>query len=257
MNQQHSTAAAWDTEYRAGRYRDEPPVTFTQDILAAARETGPDRGLYIGCGNGRNYLPLVAAGLDLTGLDISAAAIAQLASRAPGRRDRLIRGDLTALPAGARSSRRPSPRRSAHTCAGIPAPSDSALRCASSAERMPTTMPATTGWRSGNAIAACGRVTPCASQTSAMRCARRTSSAGAQDHQTRPYRSPKRLQALNATEFPGLGGLDYPFLRVAASVRVRAVRTALAIASSGDRPHRSVRVNRASALTTTARSRLS
>jgi hypothetical protein len=58
------------------------------------------RGLYIGCGNGRNYLPLVAGGLDLTGLDISAAAIAQLAGRVPGRRDRLIRGDLTALPPG-------------------------------------------------------------------------------------------------------------------------------------------------------------
>jgi Methyltransferase domain len=57
------------------------------------------RGLYIGCGNGRNYLPLVAGGLDLTGLDISSAAIAQLAARAPDRRDRLVVGDLSALPA--------------------------------------------------------------------------------------------------------------------------------------------------------------
>lgn len=40
-------------------------------------------------------------------------------------------------------------------------------------------------------------------------------------------------------------------------MRVVAVRTALAIASSGSRPHRSVRVKNASALTTTARSSLS
>lgn len=93
-------AAAWDGEYAASRYRGEPPVAFTGDIIAAARDAGARTGLYVGCGNGRNYLPLVAAGLDLTGLDISANAIAHLAERAPGRRDRLIRGDLTALPAG-------------------------------------------------------------------------------------------------------------------------------------------------------------
>jgi len=91
-------AAAWDTEYRAGRYRRDPPVAFTGDILAAAQVSGLTRGLYIGCGNGRNYLPLVAGGLDLTGLDISATATAQLAARAPGRRPDLVRGDLAALP---------------------------------------------------------------------------------------------------------------------------------------------------------------
>jgi len=82
-------AAAWDAEYAAGRYTDEQPVAFTSDILAAARPAGATRGLYIGCGNGRNYLPLVAGGLDLTGLDISAAAIAQLTARAPDRRRRV------------------------------------------------------------------------------------------------------------------------------------------------------------------------
>jgi SAM-dependent methyltransferase len=97
---EHTPAAAWDAEYQAGRYRDDPPVDFTRDILAAARQAGVVRGLYIGCGNGRNYLPLVAGGLDLTGLDISAAAIGQLAGRAPGRRDRLVCGDLTALSPG-------------------------------------------------------------------------------------------------------------------------------------------------------------
>ena len=91
-------AASWDAEYAAGRYLDEPPVPFADDILGAAREHGLASGLYVGCGNGRNFLPLVAGGLDLTGVDISATAIRQLAGRAPGCRHRLVHGDLAALP---------------------------------------------------------------------------------------------------------------------------------------------------------------
>jgi SAM-dependent methyltransferase len=93
---------AWDIEYAAGRYRDEPPLPFVADILSAVREHDLLRpeALYVGCGNGRNYLPLVAGGLDLVGLDVSAAALARLAERAPERRARLIHGDLSALPAG-------------------------------------------------------------------------------------------------------------------------------------------------------------
>jgi Methyltransferase domain len=94
-------AASWDAEYAAGRYAGEPPVAFTGDILSAARQATVTGGLYIGCGNGRNYLPLVDGGLDLTGVDISSAAIVQLAARAPDRRDRLRCGDLSALPADA------------------------------------------------------------------------------------------------------------------------------------------------------------
>ena len=40
-------------------------------------------GVYIGCGNGRNYVPLVDRGLDLVGLDVSLAAIRQLTARVP------------------------------------------------------------------------------------------------------------------------------------------------------------------------------
>jgi SAM-dependent methyltransferase len=98
-SQSDPAAAAWDAEYTAGRYAGEQSVAFTSDILAAARQAGETHGLYIGCGNGRNYLPLVADGLDLTGLDISAAAIAQLTGRAPDRRERLVHGGLSALPA--------------------------------------------------------------------------------------------------------------------------------------------------------------
>jgi 2-polyprenyl-3-methyl-5-hydroxy-6-metoxy-1,4-benzoquinol methylase len=56
------------------------------DILAAARAAGVTGGLYIGCGNGRNYEPLVRGGLDLTGLDISEVALGQLSARMPGWR---------------------------------------------------------------------------------------------------------------------------------------------------------------------------
>ena len=77
-------------------------VAFISDIRTAASAAGLTHGLYIGCGNGRNYLPLVAGGLDLTGLDISATAIAQLGAAAPDRRPRLICGDLSALPAAAK-----------------------------------------------------------------------------------------------------------------------------------------------------------
>jgi Methyltransferase domain len=97
-------ARAWDVEYERGRYRDEPPLPFVADILAAARahELLGAEGIYIGCGNGRNYLPLLAGGLDLVGLDVSTRALAQLAARVPDRRDRLIQGKVTALPARAR-----------------------------------------------------------------------------------------------------------------------------------------------------------
>lgn len=92
----------WDAEYRAGRYAGEGPVAFVQDIIEAARLYRPptDLGLYIGCGNGRNYVPLVGAGLDLVGLDVSGAAIEQLSRRMPERRSRLVHGDLSALTRG-------------------------------------------------------------------------------------------------------------------------------------------------------------
>lgn len=97
-----SAASAWDTEYAHGRYRDEPPVDFVADILATANERRLHGGVYIGCGNGRNLLPLLDAGLDLIGLDISTEAIGQLRRRRPDRADKLVVGDLTALPASAR-----------------------------------------------------------------------------------------------------------------------------------------------------------
>ena len=99
---QGSTAASWDAEYGAGRYAGAAPDGFVADIIAAAAAHQLSEGLYIGCGNGRNLVPLLAAGLDLTGLDISQAAITQLRARRPDRAGRFIVGDLSALPGTAR-----------------------------------------------------------------------------------------------------------------------------------------------------------
>ena len=79
-------AERWDAEYRRGRYADEPPLPFVGTILDLVRRHPLGRdgtGLYVGCGNGRNYVPLVDAGLDLQGLDVSGEALAQLATRRP------------------------------------------------------------------------------------------------------------------------------------------------------------------------------
>src|SRR3954452_15865288 len=93
-------AAAWDREYEQGRYVGAEPVRFVADVISSARRSDliGEPGLYIGCGNGRDYIPLVHAGLDLTGIDVSGVAIRDLASREPSRVDRLLHEDLTVLP---------------------------------------------------------------------------------------------------------------------------------------------------------------
>jgi hypothetical protein len=90
------TAARWDEEYRAGRYAHDPPLPFVATILdTLAREPrGRGAGLYVGCGNGRNYLPLVDAGLDLVGLDVSSEAIRALGARRPALAARLVCEDF-------------------------------------------------------------------------------------------------------------------------------------------------------------------
>jgi SAM-dependent methyltransferase len=97
---QESAAEAWNEQYRRGRYADEPPVPFTGDILRAARRAGVTTGLYVGCGNGRNLLPLVDGGLDLLGVDVAEEALRQVAQRRPDRAHRLLHGDLAVLPPG-------------------------------------------------------------------------------------------------------------------------------------------------------------
>jgi len=94
------TAQRWDEEYRRGRYAAEPPVAFVTtilDVLAARPALRERDGLYVGCGNGRNFLPLVDAGLSLIGLDVSPEALRQLAARRPDQAARLRHGDFLAF----------------------------------------------------------------------------------------------------------------------------------------------------------------
>jgi len=91
------SARQWDAEYRRGRYAGEPPLSFTGTILDVLARRGVARdapGLYVGCGNGRNWAPLADAGLTLWGLDVSAEALRQLAARRPAQAGRLLLGDF-------------------------------------------------------------------------------------------------------------------------------------------------------------------
>jgi hypothetical protein len=90
-------ASRWDEEYRRGRYADEPSLPFVAKIDAALKARPLVRaadGLYVGCGNGRNFLPLVAAGLSLYGLDVSTEALARLRERRAALAPRLIHADF-------------------------------------------------------------------------------------------------------------------------------------------------------------------
>lgn len=93
-------ATRWDAEYRAGRYVAEPPLPFVDQILATLRAHPAAMdgvGLYVGCGNGRNYLPLVDAGLALHGLDVSREALDQLIAHRPTLTPQLVCADFRAL----------------------------------------------------------------------------------------------------------------------------------------------------------------
>lgn len=97
-----ATAAAWNRQYEKGRYAGEQALPFIDDVLQAAADHLPlgASALDIGAGNGRNLQALIRAGLDVTALDISEVAIAQLAEQFPDLHDRMICGDLGALPDG-------------------------------------------------------------------------------------------------------------------------------------------------------------
>ena len=92
-----AVSRSWDDEYRRGRYRAEPPIPFARrivDVLRDRPEIIGGKGLYVGCGNGRNYVPLVDAGLDVIGLDSSEEALKQLRARHPRVAPKLIQADF-------------------------------------------------------------------------------------------------------------------------------------------------------------------
>lgn len=84
----------WNAEYaEQGRYVGEDPIAFVDEIVEHVRQAEhqtnrPLTGLYPGCGNGRNYIPMLRAGLDLHGVDFSEAGIAQLQARDPVAEDK-------------------------------------------------------------------------------------------------------------------------------------------------------------------------
>lgn len=87
----------WDKVYREGKYQGDPSIAFVDDILhkLSKEQLFQGRGLYVGCGNGRNYVPLLNAGLDLIGLDFSEEALSQLSARSPKAADKLILGEFS------------------------------------------------------------------------------------------------------------------------------------------------------------------
>ena len=93
----HLVATVWDAEYQDGKYADEPPVRFATKIITEL-EGRPDlfrsKGLYAGCGNGRNFVMLAKAGLNVIGLDVSAVGLEQISAREPALANRLVLGDF-------------------------------------------------------------------------------------------------------------------------------------------------------------------
>lgn len=79
------TITNWDRAYQQGKYDHEAPIPLTQDIIVTVSERGlKDKpGFYPGCGNGRNFVPLLDAGLKLEGNDVSPVAVKQLKQRQP------------------------------------------------------------------------------------------------------------------------------------------------------------------------------
>ena len=88
---------AWDSEYRKGRYRTDLSLKFTTDIIRELKNNTSlmnGQGLYVGCGNGRNYVPLAESGLKMIGLDVSSVALEMLLKRLPQCRDNFICSDF-------------------------------------------------------------------------------------------------------------------------------------------------------------------
>src|SRR6266404_576126 len=94
------TAGQWDIGYRNGKYDDEPPIPFVGRIIEELGENGDQLiGLYPGCGNGRNFIPLLEAGLNLRGLDVSHEGIQQIIDKYPPAESRVRVDDFDSLTA--------------------------------------------------------------------------------------------------------------------------------------------------------------
>ena len=98
MNDPMKVQDSWNTVYFPGsKYKDESAIPFTKTIVKTLTVENllKGKGLYNGCGNGRNYIPLVEEGLDLIGLDISDVALQQVADRMLHLKGKLICSPLS------------------------------------------------------------------------------------------------------------------------------------------------------------------
>lgn len=93
-------ALRWDENYATGeRYPvEESAIAFVDTIIETLGETAKNRyGLYVGCGNGRNYIKLLEAGYDIRGIDISHVALDQLISRCPAAKNKVSLRNFSGL----------------------------------------------------------------------------------------------------------------------------------------------------------------
>jgi SAM-dependent methyltransferase len=75
----------WDRQH-AARYSDDRPSSFLVEILSSGDwPLSAGRALDVACGKGRNALYLAERGFRVTGMDISAVALAEVRRRAAGR----------------------------------------------------------------------------------------------------------------------------------------------------------------------------
>ena len=97
MNEHKS--AGWEAAYAAHAdpsMWQEKPIEVLSDVIDVVQRRDFKSVLDVGCGDGRNLPPLIAAGLTVAGLDIAPTALRRGAARVGGRAI-LILGDASSL----------------------------------------------------------------------------------------------------------------------------------------------------------------
>ena len=98
MNVTSRVKDSWNAVYQTrDKYKGESPIPFTRTIVSTLEKQGilKGKGLYIGCGNGRNFISLAEQGLDLAGLDISDTALKEISNFKPELSDKLVVGSFS------------------------------------------------------------------------------------------------------------------------------------------------------------------
>jgi len=94
--------AGWEAAYatHTGTLWQDEPIAILPETLALIQQLKLRTVLDIGCGDGRNLLPLAAAGLGCVGLDLSGTALhrAYERLRESGQAAILLEGDASVLP---------------------------------------------------------------------------------------------------------------------------------------------------------------